>query len=111
MQTTPLANLVHLRGQCEKAAEQDKLWARADPNYLPWIDAQKARVKAEGEYRAAGPGGKKIQLLRDWLILSLTTIMPPDRVGVIRKLRLTHSLKRCGDGFVLDLTTQRSHKT
>ena len=33
------------------------------------------------------------------------------RVGVIRKLRLGHSLKRCGEGFVLDLTSQRSHKT
>ena len=30
---------------------------------------------------------------------------------MIRKLRLGHSLKRCGEGFVLDLTSQRSHKT
>ena len=42
--------------------------------------------------------------------LTRTTLLVRS-VGVIRKLRLTHSLKRCGTGFVLDLTTQRSHKT
>jgi hypothetical protein len=76
-------------------------------HWLDWPKAQEARVKAEGLYRAK----KSPQLLRDWLILSLHTVMPPDRVGVIRKLRLNASLKRCGDGLVLDLTVQRSHKT
>lgn len=86
------------------------MFARADPNYLEWEEANRARAKAESEYRIA-TGQKKISLLRDWLILSLHTIMPPDRVGIIRKLRLNVSLKQSGGGFVLDCTTQRSHKT
>ena len=76
--TTPLAELVRLRGQCESEAKQQKLFARVDPNFLEWEDAQEARVKAEREYRAAS-GQKKTQLLRDWLILSLHTIMPRTR--------------------------------
>jgi hypothetical protein len=130
--TTPLEEMVRLRGQCESEAKQQKLFARVDPNFLEWEEAQAARVKAEKEYRAAS-GQKKTQLLRDWAILSLHTIMPrtqcpplcpsslrrappfpsatADRVGIIRKLRLNVSLKRAGDGFVLDCTSQRSHKT
>ena len=108
--TTPLAELVRLRGQCESEAKQQKLFARADSNYLEWEEANQARAKAEGEYGIAS-GQKKLSLLRDWLILSLHTIMPPDRVGIIRKLRLNVSLKQTGDGFVLDCTSQRSHKT
>ena len=107
---TPLEELVRLRGQCESGAKQDRLFARADPNFLAWEDAQRARVKAEGEYRAAS-GPKRQQLLRDWLLLSLHTIQPPDRVGVIRKLRFNASLKGTDGGYVLDLTAQRSHKT
>ena len=108
--TTPLAELVRLRGQCESEAKQERLYRRADPNFLEWEEANAARVKAEREYRAA-TGQRKSQLLRDWLVLSLHTIMPPDRVGIVRKLRLNMSLKRAGAHFVLDCTTQRSHKT
>jgi hypothetical protein len=103
--TTPLEELVRLRGQCEKEAKQEKLFARADPNYLEWEEANAARAKAEAAYRSSKRG------LRDWLLIALHTIQPPDRVGVIRRLRLGTSLKRCGDGFVLDCTAQRSHKT
>ena len=38
-------------------------------------------------------------------------ITRPDRVGVVRLLRLGGSLKREGDGFVLDLTAMKLHKT
>ena len=107
MQRTPLDDLIRLRGQCESEAKQQRLFQRRDPNWIEWSQAQQARAKAERAYREK----KTAQLQRDWLIIALHTVMPPDRVGVIRKLRLGHSLKRCGDGFVLDLTSQRSHKT
>ena len=98
------------RGQYEKEAKHAKLFQRVDPNFLEWEEAQRARVKAEAAYRAAR-GQKRLQLLKEWLILSFLTVMPPDRVGVIRKLRWNASLKRAGNGFVLDCSTQRSHKT
>ena len=68
------------QGQCESEAKQQKLFARVDPNFIEWEEANLARLKAEKAYRAA-TGAKKPQLLRDWLILSLHTIQPPDRVG------------------------------
>ena len=76
--TTPLEELVRLRGQCEAEAKQQKLFARADPNYLEWEAANAARAKAEREFRASA-GARSTQLLRDWLILALHTIMPRAR--------------------------------
>ena len=80
MPTTPLAELVRLRGQCESEAKQQKLFARIDPNYLEWEEAQAARVKAQQEYHTAS-GTKQAQLLRDWAILSLHTIMPRTQIS------------------------------
>ena len=80
MHVTPLEELVRLRGQCESESKQERLFARADPNFLEWEEANRARAKAEREYREA-TGSKKLILLKDVLILSLFTIAPPDRVG------------------------------
>ena len=49
-------------------------------------------------------------------MLSLLTLLPPDRVGIVRKLRLGHTLVRRasadGGGWRLDLSKQRDgHKT
>ena len=107
MQRTPLDELIRLRGQCESEAKQQRLYQRRDANWIEWPAANEARKKAEAAFRAKATP----QTRRDWLLISLHTCAPPDRVGVVRKLRLGHSLKRCGGGFVLDLTTQRSHKT
>jgi hypothetical protein len=107
MVRNPLDEMIRLRGQCESEAKQQRLFQKKPANWIEWPAAQEARAKAERLYRAK----KSPPLLRDWLILSLHTVMPPDRVGCIRKLRLGMSLKRCGEGFVLDLTQQRMHKT
>ena len=77
---------MRLRGQCEAEAKAQKLFARADPNFLEWEEANQARVKAERAYRAAG-GQKKMQLLRDWLIVSLHTIMPRTRARASERAR------------------------
>ena len=107
-----LDELLRLRGQCESQAKQQALYSRRDPCWIDFADAQKARVKAEAAYRAPGTLAKKKQALKEWVILALHTCAPPDRVGVLRRLRLGTTLKRSsGDGFVLDLTTARSHKT
>eukprot|EP00966_Prymnesium_polylepis_P223873 5179578-Prymnesium_polylepis.1 len=75
MQRTPLDDLIRLRGQCESEAKQQRLFQRRDPNWIEWPAAQEARQKAEQAYRAK----RSPQLQRDWLIISLHTVMPPDR--------------------------------
>ena len=46
--------------------------------------------------------------LRDATALSLLSLISPDRVGCIRKLRLGHTLKRKeGGGWMMDLSRQR----
>ena len=72
---------------------------------------QKARVAAERAYKSLAPGKAKRQALKEWLIVALHACQPPDRVGVTRRLRLGMTLKRSGEGYTLDLTSARSHKT
>ena len=52
--------------------------------------------------------------LFDAALLTWLTVVPPDRVGVARKLQLGVSLKPSaagGGGFELDLSTPDAHKT
>ena len=42
------------------------------------------------------------RLLREAVIISLLSLIPPDRVGVVRKLRYGHTLKRRTDGTLTD---------
>eukprot|EP00966_Prymnesium_polylepis_P018898 435481-Prymnesium_polylepis.1 len=60
-----------------------------------------------------GTPAAKRSALRDAAALSLLSLIPPDRVGCIRKLRLGHTLKRKqGGGWMMDLSKQRDgHKT
>ena len=53
----------------------------------------------------------KANILRDALVIHLHSVTPPDRVGVIRRLRWNLSLRKEPDGsFVIDTTKQR-HKS
>lgn len=67
------------RGQ----AKQQQLYSRRDANWIEWGDAQKARMTAEKAYKAlpatAAPA-RKLQALKEWLIICLHTVQPPDRV-------------------------------
>ena len=88
MLRTPLDELLSLRGQCESEAKQQRLWKRRDPNWIDFPVAQEARRKAELAYRTK----RNPQNVRDWLIISLHTVMPPDRcvASVIRIARSRH---------------------
>ena len=81
MPTSPLDQVLRLRGQCESQARQQTLYARRDPNWIDWPDAQRARMAAERAYSdlPQAPPARKAQALREWLIISLHTCMPPDR--------------------------------
>ena len=74
MPTTPLDELLRPRGQCESQAKQQALYSRRDANWIEWPDAQKARMAAEKAHKDlpsnAAPA-KKLQALKEWLIISL----------------------------------------
>ena len=55
---------------------------------------------------------KKVTILTDALIISLMTIMPPDRVGVIRRLSIGETLKQLphSENYYIDLG-RFTHKT
>ena len=81
--------------------------------WLDWEAVQRARAKAQLAYKAytGNSGTRRLFLTRDVLVMMLFTHQPPDRVGVLRLLRLGETLKRTHSGFELDLTQPGSHKT
>ena len=84
----PASELINLRRQAEALAKQERLFEVKSKNWLSWEDAQKARVSAVKLYVAATERGKKQTLLRECMVLAFMTLQPPDRVGVVRRLRL-----------------------
>ena len=116
MDPNPLTQLINLRGQAEKASKTQQMYEKRVGGWLEWEDVQKARVSAMKKLSDMGNGGApaaKRNLLRDCCALSLLSLIPPDRVGCIRKLRLGHTLKKKpGGGWMMDLSKQRDgHKT
>ena len=111
----PLAQIINLRGQAEKASKTQQMYDERVGGWLTWEDVQKARVKAFEKLDEAqwGEPSEKRFALRDAAAISLLSLIPPDRVGCIRKLRLGHTLKKKeGGGWKMDLSKQRDgHKT
>jgi len=112
MDPTPLAMVINLRGQAEKASKTQNMFEKRVGGWTTWEQVQQARVKAVELLNEGGSTSLHLSLLRDACCISLLSLVPPDRVGLIRKLRLGHTLKRREGGWRLDLTKQRdSHKT
>ena len=111
----PLAQLINLRGQAEKASKQLRMYEQRVGGFCFWEDVHRARAKAFEKLRAVENHSslEKRFALRDACALSLLSLIPPDRVGCIRRLRLNHTLKRkAGGGWKMDLSKQRDgHKT
>ena len=114
---TPLEQVVNLRDQAHGAIKQENLF---EPNnikggFIEWADVQRTRLnamKALGEMPTNATATQRKVALQQAALLSLMSLIPPDRVGVIRKLRLSHSLvRRPGGGWRIDLTKRGSHKT
>ncbi|KAL3898052.1 MAG: hypothetical protein SGPRY_012922, partial [Prymnesium sp.] len=62
----------------------------------------------------AAQGGKKLKRCKDAVAILLLLLFPPSRVGVIRELRLGHTLQRRADGagWAIKLSKQRDgHET
>ena len=115
MELNPLTQLINLRAQAEKASKTQQMYEKRVGGWLEWPDVQKARVTAMSKLSELPPGesAAKRNLLRDCAAISLLSLIPPDRVGCIRKLRLNYTLKRKqGGGWMVDLSKQRDgHKT
>ena len=118
MDPSPLTMLINLRGQAEKASKTQNLYDQRIGGWLEWEQVQQARLTAMGKLEALGDDrsvalAAKRNLLRDCCALSLLSLIPPDRVGCIRKLRFGHTLKKKSNGnFMMDLSKQRDgHKT
>ena len=114
-----ITEVLRLRKQCERNAKSERMYSSSMANnWIEWEQAQRGRVLAIEAWRAhaasldAPNSAKETLLLRDVLIMLFHTVQPPDRVGVVRKLRLGHTLKRGGKhGYILDLTAPNAHKT
>ena len=116
MDPNPLTQLINLRGQAEKASKTQQMFDKRVGGWMEWEDVQKARVTAMNKLEDVGNGvanAAKRNLMRDAAALSLLSLIPPDRVGCIRKLRFGHTLKRKpGGDWMMDLSKQRDgHKT
>ena len=109
---SPLTQLINLRAQAEKASKQENLYNKRVGGWISWEQVQRARVKVMTTL-AQCESSQRRALLREAAAISLLSLIPPDRVGVIRKLRLGSTLKRtAGGGWAIDLTKARdSHKT
>ena len=92
----PLAQIINLRGQAEKASKLQGLFDKRVGGWLDWQQVQQARVTAVTKLNemAGMPLSTQRAALRDAAALSLLSLIPPDRVGIIRKLRLGHTLKK-----------------
>ena len=114
MEPNPLSQLINLRGQAEKASKTQQLYDKRVGGWCEWPDVQKARVASIEKLKEVTSGTPAARnALRDAAALSLLSLIPPDRVGCIRKLRLGHTLKKKeGGGWMMDLSKQRDgHKT
>ena len=88
----------------QKFSAKPKAW-------LDWSQVLTARARAVREYERRkddGDAGARARLFDAALLTWLTTV-PPDRVGVARKLQLGVTLKPTAAGFQLDLRTPDAH--
>ena len=110
---TPVTQLAVLHRQCRQQARQhDQFDVVGKAEFLDWEAVQRVRVAAERVLGSVKTKASKLKLTRDVTILRLLADQPPDRVGVVRTLRLSGSLKRKPDGsYELDLSEPGAHKT
>ena len=107
----------NLRQQAEVEAKQEKLYKPRKPDWISWADAKATRFAAIAALDAQDHSGTSnresmLMVLEDVLIISFHTVMPPDRVGVIRMLSIEETLKKQegSEHYYIDLT-KFVHKT
>ena len=109
---SPLTMILNLRSQAEKQSATQQMFDKRVGAWCSWQDVQDCRLRAMQRLGMANAANKRA-FCKDAAALSMLSLIPPDRVGVIRKLRFGHTLKKLeGGGWGLDLRNVRdSHKT
>ena len=77
----PLAQIINLRAQAEKASKTQQMYSERVGGWLEWEDVQKARVKcltALAETEATGTHAEKRFALRDAAAICLLSLIPPE---------------------------------
>lgn len=105
----------NLRQQAESEAKQEKLYKPRKENWIAWDEAKTTRERACAAVAAMDPTSSrasKLKILEDALIICFHTVMPPDRVGVIRRLAFDETVKKRPDSedYYIDLSNFK-HKT
>ena len=80
LEPNPLAQLINLRGQAEKASKQQNMFDKRVGGWIEWEDVQKARVAAiekVGRVASSTPAAMR-NALRDAAALSLLSLIPPE---------------------------------
>lgn len=111
--------VVKLETMHRQAKQQARRQAKIDLGkkpaaWLDWPGVLGARVAAEKALQAytGGDFAKKVRLTRDVLLLRLHSDQPPDRVGLVRTLRLGDTLRLGNDGgYNLVVSKPEAHKT
>ena len=105
MDPTPLAQIINLRGQAEKASKTQQLYTKRVGGWCEWSDVQKARQHALEKLKELS--GKSLadqrSALRDATAISLLSLIPPDRVscrGSHNARSLLFGSPQCTDWFV-----------
>eukprot|EP00741_Cyanophora_paradoxa_P024528 tig00000269_g23682.t1 len=100
----PLRNLI---AQLRKEKREGVKWRQRGPNWVPFeallsarLDALEAAERAPLEYERA-------LALREGVLLSLL-VSTPSRVGIVRRLRIGHTLRRDGGAWTITLTQMRA---
>ena len=108
----PVAQLAALHRQCsQQARQEDQFDVGRKMAFLDWEAVQRVRVAAEKALGSAKTKAAKLKLTRDVMVLRLLADQPPDRVGVVRTLRLGGSLKRKPDTALTSSTSRSLGRT
>lgn len=87
MAINPLEQVVNLRDQASKSVhEQTQYEPTRVGGWITWPEVQAARVKAVAAYSAlVNPSYKqRLTALKEAVMISFMSLLPPDRVGVVR---------------------------
>ena len=115
----PLEQVVNLRDQAHGQIKEQNLYTPTNVKggWITWPQVQETRVAAMtaiGALTESATAPQRRTALKEAAMVSLMSLLPPDRVGVIRRLRLGHTLQRRdgGTGWRLNLTQRKDgHKT
>ena len=111
--STPVDAMRCAHVQIMQQARIEQKFSAKSKTWLDWPAVLTARARAvrEYEHRKDEGGDHELKRLFDATLLTWLTSVPPDRVGVARKLQLGITLKPTVGGFDLDLSTPDAHKT